>query len=129
MEVFTLFRAIPRLASSAAEHLLGYADVLAVDLRVARQQVERTIAAAVVAAITGLFTVALACFWIIAAFWDTDGRLVAIGALVALFGLVTVGSLMYIRNLRRTSRPFLNETLTEMAKDREAIWNGDHTGR
>lgn len=127
MELLATLRAIPRLAATAADHLAGYLEVLAVDLKIARQQVERTIAAAVLAAITGLFTVALACVWIIAVFWDTDGRLAAIGVLVALFGLVTVGSLLYIRNLRRSSRPFLNETLTEMAKDREAIGNGQRS--
>jgi uncharacterized membrane protein YqjE len=69
------------------------------------------------AAMMGLFLGALAVIFV---FWDTH-RLEASLAMIALFIAVAVGSGLVLRHKLTTKPPLLDDTLAELAKDRDQL--------
>jgi uncharacterized membrane protein YqjE len=69
------------------------------------------------AAMMGLFLGALAVIFV---FWDTH-RLEASLAMIALFISVAVGSGLVLRHKLTTKPPLLDDTLAELAKDRDQL--------
>lgn len=69
------------------------------------------------AAVMGLFLVALTVIFV---FWDTH-RLVASLAMVGLFVGVAVVAGLILRHKLRTKPPLLDDTLAELAKDRDQL--------
>jgi uncharacterized membrane protein YqjE len=58
---------------------------------------------------------------VVAAFWDTDHRLTALGVVAALYFLCGLGALLYVRN-KVANAPFtFDETLAELERDRQAL--------
>jgi uncharacterized membrane protein YqjE len=72
-------------------------------------------------AVAGVFLVETACLGLIAAAWDTPGRLWAIGALAAFFLTALIaGAIAWLR-LAATPVQFFPNTQFEWAKDRDLI--------
>lgn len=69
------------------------------------------------AAMMGLFLIALAVIFV---FWDTH-RLTAALVMVGLFLGVTVVAGLILRHKLRTKPPLLDDTLAELAKDRDQL--------
>lgn len=69
------------------------------------------------AAMMGLFLVALAVIFV---FWDTH-RLLASLAMVGLFVLVAVVAGLVLRHKLSTKPPLLDDTLAELARDRDQL--------
>jgi uncharacterized membrane protein YqjE len=69
------------------------------------------------AAMMGLFLGALA---VIFAFWDTH-RIAASVAMIALFIAIAVGAGLVLRQKLRRKPPMLDDTLAELAKDRDKL--------
>src|SRR5690606_13178856 len=69
------------------------------------------------AAMLGLFLAALAVIFV---FWDTH-RIAAALAMVAAFVLVAAGAGLMLRVKLRGRPPLLNDTLAELAKDRDQL--------
>lgn len=78
---------------------------------------------AVFAALMGLFLGALA---VIFAFWETH-RMAASLAMVALFVAVAVGAALVLMHKMRTKPPMLDDTLAELAKDRDQLRHRAHS--
>lgn len=116
-----MLAAVSRLANAAAEHAANYAEVIAVDLATARRTMTRVTLAMLVALVGALYALALACFFIVAWFWDTPSRMTAIGVLLAVFAGITAGALWFGWQARRTSPPLLHDTLRELERDREVL--------
>lgn len=116
-----MLAAVSRLANAAAEHAANYAEVIAVDLATARRTMTRVTLAMLAAVVAALYTLALACLFIVAWFWDTPARMTAIGTLLAVFAAVLAGSLWYGWQAKRNAPPLLNDTLRELERDREVL--------
>ena len=58
---------------------------------------------------------------VVAAFWDTDHRLTALGVVAALYFLSGVGALLFVRNKMANSPFAFDETLAELERDRQAL--------
>jgi uncharacterized membrane protein YqjE len=69
------------------------------------------------AAMMGLFLIALAVIFV---FWDTH-RLAASLAMIGLFVLVAVAAGLILRHKLSTKPPLLDDTLAELAKDRDQL--------
>jgi uncharacterized membrane protein YqjE len=69
------------------------------------------------AAMMGLFLIALAVIFV---FWDTH-RLAAALAMVAMFIGVAVAAGLILRHKLNTKPPLLDDTLAELAKDRDQL--------
>jgi uncharacterized membrane protein YqjE len=69
------------------------------------------------AAMMGLFLGALAVIFV---FWDTH-RIAASLAMVALFLLIAIGAGLMLAKKLRDKPPMLDDTLTELAKDRDNL--------
>lgn len=58
---------------------------------------------------------------VVAAFWDTEHRLTALGVVAALYFLTGVGALLFVRQ-KIANAPFtFDETLAELERDRQAL--------
>jgi len=94
-------------------------QILASDLEEQRAYFSRILIFLVVGAISFFFAAQILIIFVIVAFWDH--RLIAIGALFALFLLVGFGCFTSIRS-RLAGRPkMLAATLAEFDKDRTAL--------
>jgi uncharacterized membrane protein YqjE len=69
------------------------------------------------AAMMGLFLAALTVIFV---FWDTH-RIAASLGMIALFVAIAVGAALMLRKKLRSKAPLLDDTLAELAKDRDQL--------
>ena len=115
---------IERLSTAGAialRHAGAYVDLILSDLDVTARAVRRRAIAASIMWSALLLAVALACVWIIAAAWDTDGRLWAIGGLLAFFLAVAAFAFWRFRVLDGDAPALLSQTTREWGKDRRLL--------
>jgi uncharacterized membrane protein YqjE len=67
---------------------------------------------------TGVFSIAMACVWVIGLTWDTPGRMWLIAALFGLFVLTSVVALLVLEVLKNNPQGLLARTRLEWQKDR-----------
>jgi uncharacterized membrane protein YqjE len=75
---------------------------------------------AFIAAFAAMMTLFLAALAVIFVFWDTH-RVAAALAMVALFIVLGLVAGLILRNKLRTKSPLLDDTLAELAKDRDHL--------
>ena len=108
-------------ASTLADHLGAYADVvLAVIEASTRSAVNRIWAAAIMSIAAG-FTLAVACAWLIAATWNSPAHEPVMIGLLLLGVLVAVGGLLALKRYRELAPSPMSLTLAEWAKDRLVV--------
>ena len=108
-------------ASLAVRHAGAYVDLILSDLDHTSRTVRSRLIAASVMGAALLLAVVLACVGIIAAAWDTAGRMWAIGALLLLFLAVAAVGLWRLRVLDGDAPALLSQTMREWAKDRRLL--------
>jgi uncharacterized membrane protein YqjE len=104
-------------ASLFMRHAAAYGELIAEELGVAYAGFVRRLWAGVVLAAAGVFAIAMACVWAIAATWSTPGRMWLIAGLFAAFMLISVAALWFLR-APRNRMPLLAGTAFEWRKDR-----------
>ena len=109
---------LPKAAPALLRHLAAYAELAALDFTRAQREVSSMFIAVAIAAVCGLFCLSLACLAVIAYYWDTPYRVVAIGALAGGFLLVALVMLVYCMRLSRARTPFLSDLRREWKEDR-----------
>jgi|SRR5580693_61619 uncharacterized membrane protein len=108
-------------ASTVADHLGAYADVIIADLEAStRSAVSRVWAAAIMSVGSGL-TLAIGCAWLIAATWDTAAHVPVMVGLLLLGALVSLGAYLALRRYRQLAPRPMSMTLAEWAKDRLVV--------
>jgi hypothetical protein len=110
-----------RLAAAASivvRHAGAYTDLIVSDVDAAGQGLGRRLWAGAILAAGVAFAAAMACVWVIAATWDTPGRIWAIAGLLALFAAVAVVAYVELKALKAAPRSVLSRTALEWEKDR-----------
>lgn len=109
---------LPKAAPALLRHLVAYAELAALDLARAQREIGSIFIAVAVAAVCLIFCLFLGCLALIAYYWDTPYRVVAIGCLAGGFLLVAIIMLVYSNRLSRARTPFLGDLRHEWQEDR-----------
>jgi len=112
---------LPKAAPALLRHLAAYAELAALDFSRARRELGSVFIAAALAAISGLFCLLLVCLALIAYYWDTPYRVVAIGCLAGGFLLLGLIMLIYAKRLSGARTPFLSDLRREWKEDKVII--------
>ncbi len=105
-------------ASLLLRHLGAYGELIAEELGLAYAAFLRRVRAGIVLIVAGVFCIAMACVWAIAATWSTPERMRMIGGLFALFFVTSVTSLLVLRARRNAAPRLLARAGLEWQKDR-----------
>jgi uncharacterized membrane protein YqjE len=109
---------LPKAAPALLRHLAAYAELAALDLARAQREIGSIFVAAAIAAVSGLFCLSLVCLGVIAYFWDTPYRIIAIGSLAGVFLIVAVIMLISCKQLSRARSPLLSDLGREWQQDK-----------
>ena len=109
---------LPKAAPALLRHLGAYAELAALDFARAQREISSIFVAVAIAAVCALFFLALVCLGVIAYFWDTPYRIMAICSLAAVFLIVTVIMVVYSRQLSRARSPLLSDLRREWQEDK-----------
>jgi uncharacterized membrane protein YqjE len=113
--------ALPKAAPALLRHFAAYAELLALDLSRAQKEMGGALAMLVVAAFCLMFTLFLACIGVIAYFWDTPYRTLAIGCLAGLFLIGAVVAFWQRSKVLKSRTPFLANVSREWHQDRALL--------
>jgi uncharacterized membrane protein YqjE len=112
---------LKRLATTTSlvvRHACAYGDLIADDVQSAYAAFVRRLWVGVVLAAAVVFSVAMACVWVIVAAWDTPARQWLIAGLFGLFVLASVAAFMVLKALNDPPPSMLPKTRLEWEKDR-----------
>jgi uncharacterized membrane protein YqjE len=105
-------------ASLVVRHARAYGDLIADDAGSAYAAFVRRLWVGVVLAAAVMFSVVMACVWVIAATWDTPARQWLIAGLFGLFVLASAAAFMVLKALNDPPPSLLPKTRLEWEKDR-----------
>lgn len=94
--------------------------LLTTELQEEVRQVGAILLWAFIAAFAAMMALFLGALAVIFAFWDTH-RIAASIAMIVVFLAVAAGAALMLRMKLRTKAPLLDETLAELAKDRDQL--------
>jgi uncharacterized membrane protein YqjE len=112
---------LPKAAPALLRHLGAYAELAGLDIARAQKEITSIFVATAIAAVCVLFCLLFGCLAVIAYFWDTTYRVVAIGGLAGGFLLIAVVMLFYVAGLARARTPFLSDLQREWHEDRAIL--------
>jgi uncharacterized membrane protein YqjE len=113
-----MLKRVATAASLVVTHACAYGDLIADDVESASAAFGRRLWVGIVLAAAVVFSVGMACVWVIAATWDTPARQWLIGGLFGLFVLTSVAAFMVLRALNNPPPRLLPKTRLEWEKDR-----------
>jgi uncharacterized membrane protein YqjE len=113
--------ALRRIGARSVTLLLSRAEFAALELAQARGQLVRWLTLALAAAVVLQLALLAAAAALVALLWDRFG-LFTLLALFLLFGGAGTVLVMWLRREIAAAPPLLSETLTELAKDRDALF-------
>jgi uncharacterized membrane protein YqjE len=105
-------------ASLLLRHLGAYGELITEELALAYGAFLRRLWAGIVLVLAGVFSIALACVWAIAATWRTPAQMWMIAGLFALFVAATAISLLILKARSSAAPALLTRTGQEWHKDR-----------
>jgi uncharacterized membrane protein YqjE len=118
--VLGLFQSLSNFAATLVAIAHTRLQLLTTELQEEVRQVGAILIWAFIAAFAALMGLFLGALAVIFAFWDTH-RIAASLAMIAVFaGLAIAAALILVRKLR-TKPPMLDDTLAELAKDRDQL--------
>jgi len=109
---------LPKAIPILLRHVLAYAELAGEDLRAFQRRSVARLFALLVAMLGALFSLALICVAVVAAYWDTPHRLHAIFALLGVFIVVTVIGLLSARPKPAEAEAMFDRVAQEWRKDR-----------
>jgi uncharacterized membrane protein YqjE len=115
-----LFRSLSNFAGTLVSIAHTRLELLTTELQEEVRQVGGILLWAFIAAFAAMMGLFLAALAVIFVFWDTH-RLVASLGMVAVFVAIAVGAGLVLRQKLRTKPPMLDDTLAELAKDRDQL--------
>jgi uncharacterized membrane protein YqjE len=115
-----LFHSLSNLLGTLIGIIHTRLELLTTELQEEVRQVGAILIWAFVAAFAAMMALFLAALAVIFIFWDTY-RIVASVAMILLFIGVAVAAALMLRRKLRTKSPLLDDTLAELAKDRDQL--------
>ena len=112
--------AIRALGANLLELVRTRLELASIELQEGTQRLFGYLALAAMAAVLGLFALALAVLFVLVLFWDTH-RLLAVGAMTVLFALGCAFALARLRSRLASRKPLLGATLSELRKDAQLV--------
>ncbi len=108
-------------AALLVRHSGAYGDLIADDIGTAVKAFATRFWVGVVFSGAVVFSIAMACVWVIAVTWDTPGRLWTIAGLCGSFILISAIAFLILRALKRRWRGVFPQTGLEWGKDRLVV--------
>jgi uncharacterized membrane protein YqjE len=115
-----LFQSLSNFAGTIVAIAHTRLELLTTELQEEVRQVGAILIWAFVAAFAAMMGLFLGALAVIFVFWD-DYRIAASIAMVALFALIAIGAALILMKKLRTKPPMLDDTLAELAKDRDQL--------
>jgi uncharacterized membrane protein YqjE len=108
------------LGANLLELLRTRLELASIELQEGTQRLFGYLALAAVAAVLGLFALALAVLFVLLLFWD-EHRLLAVGGMTVLFALGCALAVGRLRSALAARAPLLGATLAELRKDAASL--------
>ena len=115
-----LFQSLSNFAGTLIAIAHTRLQLLTTELQEEVRQVGAILLWAFIAAFTALLGLFLAALVVIFAFWDTH-RIAASLAMIAMFVAFAIFAALVLRKKLRSKPPMLDDTLAELAKDRDNL--------
>jgi uncharacterized membrane protein YqjE len=115
-----LFQSASKLAATVLAIAHTRLELLTTELQEEVRQVGAILLWAFIAAFAAMMALFLAALAVIFVFWDTH-RIVASVAMIAMFLAVAGGAALILMKKLRSKAPLLDDTLAELAKDRDQL--------
>jgi uncharacterized membrane protein YqjE len=115
-----LFHSLSNLLGTLVGIVHTRLELLTTELQEEVRQVGAILIWAFVAAFAAMMALFLAALAVIFLFWDTHRELAA-GAMIALFVALAVTAALVLRSKLKNKSPILDDTLAELAKDRDQL--------
>ncbi|HEY6621061.1 MAG TPA: phage holin family protein [Steroidobacteraceae bacterium] len=109
---------LPKAGPALMRHIGAYIDLAGLDLARTHREITAQVVASAIVAICALFALFLICLGIVAYFWDTPYRLVAIACLAGVFVLAAIAAAIYRARAARARSPLLSDVRREWQEDR-----------
>jgi uncharacterized membrane protein YqjE len=118
--VLGLFQSLSNLAATLVAIAHTRLQLLTTELQEEVRQVGAIMIWAFIAAFAALMGLFLGALAVIFAFWDTH-RVAASLAMIGVFAAIAIASALILARKLRTKPPMLDDTLAELAKDRDQL--------
>jgi uncharacterized membrane protein YqjE len=115
-----LFQSLSNFAGSLIAIAHTRLQLLTTELQEEVRQVGGILLWAFIAAFTAMLALFLGALAVIFAFWDTH-RIAASLAMIGLFIAIAIGAALVLAKKLRSKPPMLDDTLAELAKDRDNL--------
>jgi uncharacterized membrane protein YqjE len=115
-----LFHSLSNFAGTLIAIAHTRLELLTTELQEEVRQVGAILLWAFIAAFTAMLGLFLAALVVIFAFWDTH-RIAASLAMIGMFVAIAIFAALVLRNKLRSKPPLLDDTLAELAKDRDNL--------
>ena len=116
----SLFRSLSNFAGTLVSIAHTRLELLTTELQEEVRQVGAILLWAFIAAFTAMLGLFLAALVFIFAFWDTH-RIAASLAMIGMFVAMAIFAALVLRAKLRSKPPLLDDTLAELAKDRDNL--------
>ena len=115
-----LFRSLSNFAGTLISIAHTRLELLTTELQEEVREVGAILLWAFIAGFTALLGLFLAALAVIFVFWDTHRIAAALGMVVLFFAMAAIAGLI-LRQKLRTKSPLLDDTLAELARDRDQL--------
>jgi len=112
---------LPKAAPALLRHLVGYIDLVSLDLRRAQRELVAELVISVILAICALFALLMGCLAVVAYTWDTPYRMTAIAWMGGGFLVAAIVAAGYRIKTVRAKSEFLGSLRREWHADRALL--------
>jgi len=112
---------LPKAAPALLRHLVGYIDLVSLDLRRAQRELVAELVISVILAICALFALLMGCLAVVAYTWDTPYRMTAIAWMGGGFLVAAIVAAGYRIKAVRAKSEFLGSVRREWHADRALL--------
>ncbi|MGC2028428.1 MAG: hypothetical protein WA642_00240 [Steroidobacteraceae bacterium] len=112
---------LPKAAPALLRHLVGYIDLVSLDLRRAQRELVAELVTSAILAICALFALLMGCLAVVAYTWDTPYRMTAIAWMGGGFLVAAIVAAGYRIKAVRAKSEFLGSLRREWHADRALL--------
>jgi uncharacterized membrane protein YqjE len=112
---------LPKAAPALLRHLVGYIDLVSLDLGRAQRELVAELVISAILAICALFALLMGCLAVVAYTWDTPYRMIAIGWMGGGFLVAAIVAAGYRIKVVRAKSEFLGSVRREWHADRALL--------
>lgn len=112
---------IPKAAPALLRHLIGYIDLIGLDLGRAQREFAAQLVMSAIVAICGVFALLMGCLAVVAYTWDTPYRVTAIACMGGGFLIAAVAAVIYRSKAMRARSELFGSLQREWQADRQLL--------